>query len=405
MARPTNPNSKRQQEKKRKEEETAAGTRKGRGRPSNPQGVRGLQREKSAQINEHKNSIRALIEKIAHPVLTVGRNSKLAAKSVEWINALVNSSNAKLPVLANVAHTLREIDLENVQPRKQGKGLVHNINKGQLQHRVKNYNNPLQGYDFEVTPHHVRVVDDPAARRKMAQDAINGLTREERLARTMAIELKKKTKKANIHWNVIQKDLADSFASIAKAKGPTFRFLSARPGFQQGFHTKNWTFHDVPRIAIDLLNRSKLITPSTKAHFIIKANITLLVLDDVIGEWKTADGYPKWVSLNKKDSQFVIKPPFNDAELASKMTDIIKRYDDEHIPGRHVSDGQTMHYLIHEIVLDTWFQGSTNAGGCLVGNKDKVAMFGSYKTRSFRSTNNNCLIACLNAATDKKLDG
>ena len=386
MAPPINPASKRQLAIAKKASDAAAGIVRSRGRPRIPGGHADMRSQKVDHINE----IRTLLQTISHPVLTVSKDSKLATKAVEWINNQLTNKNTKIATFENIAGTLRDLQHEEIAPRKQGKGTTRNLTKALFQHRVKNFENPLGGYNIEMTAHHVRVVNNPEERRRISEEAKNALSEEDRLMHLLAARTKIDKRKENKRFGRIIKDIKDSIKIVDKRKGATFKFLSAKAS------NHPWRTSDLAKVVSEILSRSKRFTPTTSAQFVIKAFIEKQIFLD---KWTTVASYPRWVSLNNGSKQIFIKPPFElDAikeQIDECAADYVAKFENVE------SDGHSIRYVIHEIALDTWIQGQTNAGGCLSGHKDKVAMYGKYKCRSFRSTNNTCLIAALIHATDK----
>ena len=394
MARPINPNSKRQLAIAKKAADEAAGIHRQRGRPATTNVVKN-NRDKKSYIEDLKKEIRIQLESIAHPILTVSRDSKLNAKAVEWVNKQLDNRNTRTSLLNNLKGVLRYIDDNELAQRRQGRGFVTNLSLSHLKKRL--FRNKEKYFNKEVTAHKVLVTQDPTERLKMAEEATNNLTVEDRMMILEAARQMMDRKKENKRFCKIMQDVRKSISvrQNSNKQGPNFKFIYAK-------HDGNsWGVKDLSRVVIETLKQSKVFTPTTNAKFIIKVYVEKQILMD--GVWETVFHYPHWVSMNVKDNQMDVRPPFvfNQAfqdKFDASANNVVEEW------SKTESDGHSIRFLFHNICLDTFIISRTHAGGCLVnGCKDKVAMFGTFKARNFRSSHNNCLIACLTHATNKKI--
>ena len=144
------------------------------------------------------------------------------------------------------------------------------------------------------------------------------------------------------------------------------------------------------KVIHNLLMKSEGALNKMKVKFIVKGQFS-----------RTVDGHPewdhKWLSLNNKDSELVLSPPYYEGAIQKQLEQLKPSYFQERMDSGEMAIQTTW----HDIGLYVTYEPADEAGGA--NNGYQVMKVGRMKCKSYRSTNNNCLIACLLAATGKKV--
>ena len=139
-----------------------------------------------------------------------------------------------------------------------------------------------------------------------------------------------------------------------------------------------------------LLMKSKGAREKQRIKFIVKGQFSRRV--DGLQDWTD-----RWISLNTKDSALELSYPYYQGVIDERLKALKPTFFQD---SNHASDVD-IEVTWQNIEIYATFEDEPEAGGA--NNNFKVVKLGLMKCKSYHSSNNNCLIACLLAATLKKV--
>ena len=326
-----------------------------------------------------KNSLISLKLQIAKSALDLYDGKRLNKSSYLSIIKYTQGLKPRKNKLEAMKEQLEEANKkENITKKK--------LNKKSLVGLVVKKNEKL------IEQNEVHKVISPEAVDEAIELYKNGLTKDMRHAKFEGAMDRVEGRTKNIHFSNLRKQI--KITDEEKRKGMSYRYLHA---------SGLWSSLEVPDVVYTMLKGSKNVNPKHTVMIIVKAFVNIYHLEqeydkdgkdnETKDEWKLIENCPRWISLNDKKKQIILKMDLTRDEMINVIENTLN------LQEKQIISDQTFKTEFLNLTLDIFINNPS--GGCETAHC-KNKMFGSFKTKSFKSVNNNCLIACLIQATGKK---